>query len=369
LTDPSIPLDPPDASSELDASPHPDAHVSAFNRGAWTEPATEQVAPGVHRIPLPLPGDGLKAVNIYAIEQPDGLVLIDSGWAIGGAREQLEEGLGRVDRDLGDITRFLVTHAHRDHYELGLKLRKIYGMKVSLGIGEQPSVVALLDPPSPQDSPVRARLWRAGAHDLMERMRIARENRPHIPVEWGLPDEWLEGNPTIELDGRSLEAIATPGHTQGHVVFLDRANNLLFAGDHVLPHITPSIGFEQALTRSMLADYLDSLAIVKGLPDTRLLPAHGPVQARTHERVDELLSHHDERLALSLAAVRDGASTGWEVAVKLPWTSRHRSMADLDPFNAMLATNETVAHLDVLVDRGELTAALDDDGIERYAIA
>ena len=48
----------------------------------WTEPGLFTVAPGVHRIPLPLPNDGLRAVNVYAIESGDDLVLIDAGWAL-----------------------------------------------------------------------------------------------------------------------------------------------------------------------------------------------------------------------------------------------------------------------------------------------
>ena len=36
------------------------------DRHAWERPGAFEVAPGVHRIPLPLPGDALKAVNVYA---------------------------------------------------------------------------------------------------------------------------------------------------------------------------------------------------------------------------------------------------------------------------------------------------------------
>ena len=46
----------------------------------WTEPGAWRVADGIHRIPLPLPMDGLRAVNVYAIEQRSGFALIDSGW-------------------------------------------------------------------------------------------------------------------------------------------------------------------------------------------------------------------------------------------------------------------------------------------------
>ena len=48
----------------------------------WTEPGVFPVAPGVHRVPLPLPTDRLRAVNVYVLEAGDGLVLIDSGWAL-----------------------------------------------------------------------------------------------------------------------------------------------------------------------------------------------------------------------------------------------------------------------------------------------
>ena len=47
--------------------------------GDWTAPGVYRSAPGVHRIPLPLPHDGLRAVNVYALPDGDGWTLIDSG--------------------------------------------------------------------------------------------------------------------------------------------------------------------------------------------------------------------------------------------------------------------------------------------------
>nr|GLK41055.1 hypothetical protein GCM10017611_79300 [Rhodococcus wratislaviensis] len=63
----------------------------------------------------------------------------------------------------------------------------------------------------------------------------------------------------IAADGRSLEAIHTPGHTKGHYVFDDSESKLLFSGDHILPHITPSIGFELGPWGMPLGDYVNSL--------------------------------------------------------------------------------------------------------------
>jgi glyoxylase-like metal-dependent hydrolase (beta-lactamase superfamily II) len=259
-----------------------------------------------------------------------------------------------------------VTHVHRDHYELGLHLRRLFGTHLALGIGEQPSLQNLVDEEAWDARPISHRLRRAGAAPLVEELARLRRERAdrgeEAPIAWGMPDEWLHAPTRVELDGRTLDVVATPGHTQGHVVFVDTATGLLFSGDHVLPHITPSIGFEQVLVDSALSDYLASLAVVRGMPDHRMLPAHGPVRPTTHDRIDELLAHHETRLDQTRRAVVAGNATAYEVAQALGWTRRERAFAELDPFNQMLAVNETAAHLDVLVRRGEVTARDTGDG-------
>jgi glyoxylase-like metal-dependent hydrolase (beta-lactamase superfamily II) len=164
---------------------------------------------------------------------------------------------------------------------------------------------------------------------------------------------------------RTLDAVHTPGHTQGHFAFADRSAGLLFAGDHVLPTITPSVGFELVYVDNPLGDFLGSLETVRAMPDLRLLPAHGAVTASSHARIDELVAHHDERLALCLASVVAGRETAYDVAVDLPWTRHARRMADLDVFNAALASMETMAHLDLLAARGDVTRT-QADGVNVY---
>ena len=67
----------------------------------------------------------------------------------------------------------------------------------------------------------------------------------------------------------------------------------------------------------------------------------------------ELLEHHEVRLAETSRVLDDcGAATASQVARKLTWTRRRRAYDELDEFNKMIATCETIAHLDVLVDRG-----------------
>jgi glyoxylase-like metal-dependent hydrolase (beta-lactamase superfamily II) len=333
----------------------------------WTEPGLFTVAPGVHRIPLPLPTDGLRAVNVYVIEDGDGLVLVDSGWALDVARRQLEAALTALDAGLPDVRRFLVTHLHRDHYTQAVAIRRELGTPVALGAEERLS----LDRIGTQDTPLSAQLDRlalAGARTVLDRllaMLPPAGSRSRSAEYEEYPDDWIADGAAYELTGRTLTAVHTPGHTRGHVVFVDAGAGLLFAGDHVLPHITPSIGFEPAPPELALRDYLGSLAAVRRMPDLRLLPAHGPVGESAHSRIDQLLEHHRTRLEECAEAVRQGAGTAYQAAGLLAWTRRLRPLDELDTFNQMLAVIETAEHLNLLVVQGRLRSG-DIDGVRHY---
>ena len=323
------------------------------------------MAEGVHRIPLPLPGDGLRAVNVYAIEDSGTLTLVDSGWALAEARQRLEVALAGIGHELGDVRRFLVTHVHRDHYTLAITVRSLFGSRVLLGAGEQQSLEFMINRDERTGAVYGRLLLRYGAAALAERIRRDWPDRD-AGGGWEKPDEWLTGTDEIEVGHSTLRVVPTPGHTRGHVVFADLGHGLLFAGDHVLPHITPSIGFEPCRPELPLGDYLSSLRLVRAMPDLRLLPAHGPVADSTHARIDELIGHHDRRLDACAAVVRQGAATAYEAARALTWTRRERHFDDLDPFNQMMAVMETGAHLDVLVRQGRLLESV-AGGVVRYA--
>jgi glyoxylase-like metal-dependent hydrolase (beta-lactamase superfamily II) len=380
------------------------------DRYAWTEEGAHPVAPGVHRIPLPLPSDGLRAVNVYAIEADSGLVLIDSGWALANALDQLKRSLAAIGAGLPDVRQFLVTHMHRDHYTQAVEVRRLVGTPIALGEGEKPSIDGLL---SADFRPLRAQLAilrSAGAAPVANRLAEFTSGSPGTqdpaadpasggpgsgdpgigaqglgplspaipalrrgtPVGAALgyeaPDEWICGQQVFTVGSRTLAAVETPGHTRGHVVFADTDAGLLFAGDHVLPHITPSLGFQEAPSAEPLREYLQSLSVVRQLPDMRLLPAHGPVSPSTHARIDELTEHHAQRLRIMADVLSGGERTGYEVAMSVAWTSRQRKLGELDLMNQMLAVCETVYHLDLLVAQGTAVSQVGEDRIRRYRL-
>jgi len=309
--------------------------------------------------------DALKAINVYVVQGDDGLTLIDGGWSIPVARELLDRSLRSIGSGFGDIKRFLVTHVHRDHFTLATVLGHEYGADVALGEGERPAL-DLLNRASADgldESPFLDVLRTAGAAEIAEEWAAGPRDLPQA-VDWAYPDTWLDGDLTLDIGRRRLDAVHTPGHTPGHYVFADQAEGVLFSGDHVLPTITPSIGFTVPPSDQPLGQFMASLARVRELPDLRILPAHGPVAPSSYQRVDELLEHHEHRLDLCLTSLKErGTATSLVVAKDLGWTRHERAFAELDVFSQGMAAMETKAHLDLLVARGQASAEDLADGV------
>jgi len=333
----------------------------------WAEPGAHEAADGVFRVPLSMPGDGLHAINVYALETGEGLALVDGGWRTPTGLDELTSALAGVGHAVSSIHDVYVTHIHRDHYTLAVELRRRFGTRVHLGRDEAPGLHQLLEIESNVPLTSLRQLVRSGDAALAEVVRAMAEGEPYDAQGWEKPDAWLDPG-EYAVGSRRLEAVATPGHTKGHLVYHDLDAAILFAGDHLLPTISPSIGFELGEWELPLASYLASLEAILQRPDARLLPAHGAPGPSAHARATELLEHHDVRLGETSRVLEDtGATTASDVASKLTWTRRRRTYAELDDFNKMIATCETIAHLDVLVDRGRAHVVPDPDG-DRFSL-
>jgi len=300
-------------------------------------------------------------VNVYALPGQDGVSLIDGGWRIEPAREVLADALRSLGATEADVRTCLVTHCHRDHYTMATLLRDEHGTEVGLGERERRNLEAVSAEAIGKPSAMIERLDVAGATEAADLLRAHAPGADEL-VGYEPPDQWLADGQRVKASGRELRVLATPGHTVGHVVFVDESAGLLFSGDHVLPHITPSVGFQPGPAPSPLADFLSSLAAVRAEPDRVMLPAHGAAGGSVHARVDELLEHHRVRLDDTLAALRSEPGTALGVARLLRWTRHGRGYGELDVFNQMLAVTETHAHLLVLEAQGRVTGAASAGG-------
>ena len=85
----------------------------------------------------------------------------------------------------------------------------------------------------------------------------------------------IEEGEIIDLGGRQFEVIYTPGHMDGHVSLLNRAERILLPGDIVQSeHIVMYLGYGVDF-----AAYRDSLVKMKGMADLydTMLPSHGKI--------------------------------------------------------------------------------------------
>src|SRR5262249_57134342 len=80
------------------------------------------------------------------------------------------------------------------------------------------------------------RLERLGAPEVAEVLRQFANQNPGEREILELPDAWIAPAERFQVGGRVLEAIPTPGHTTGHVVFADHEAGGPFAGAPLLPH-------------------------------------------------------------------------------------------------------------------------------------
>jgi len=325
--------------------------VSANNTVSRPSDEMEQITDHVVRIPLPLPMADLRTVNTYAICGGHGVTLIDPGWANDASETALVTALGRLGYAVGDVSSILVTHAHWDHYTLAIKWQRERGVKVILGAGERHTIDAFTA--SEAHYPIQVGLLRrAGAPNLADAVQQL-ELEPHErDMPFGPPDVWVNGGEELDCNGRTIIAHATPGHTRGHVVYGDPTDGLFFTGDHILPRITPSIGFERAPEPLPLRSYLASLQLFLALPDARMLPAHGAVADSVQSRARELMIHHRQRLDLIRGFVSAGAETAYEMAGLMTWTRREQTLVELGVVHGMTAVLEVYAHLELLVTQG-----------------
>jgi glyoxylase-like metal-dependent hydrolase (beta-lactamase superfamily II) len=149
----------------------------------------------------------------------------------------------------------------------------------------------------------------------------------------------------------------TPGHEPAHICLLDPLSGAIFSGDHVLPRISPVIMYDEEF-EDVLADYLESLRRLVGLAIGLTYPAHGVPFERGASRVEQLLVHHDRRLADMLERVRLSPTTAWQVMTAL-------FRPNLSPVDQRLALRETVAHLEHLRLR-DLIELEDREGVAVY---
>lgn len=308
-----------------------------------TSPLTE-IAPGILELRLPIPfEDG--QVNVFLFIDGDEVDLLDCGMNSEDSLELIQSALA----SLGGmrLRKLVVTHIHPDHYGAA---------GVLAGQGRADLYLHRLEVPL-----VHPR--------YVELEQLVLEVRTYLLVN-GVPADEAEvlsnsqralsqvvapAEPAVQLDGAETLTMGvtrvrvewTPGHSPGHICLYAAESGLLFAGDHMLPELSPNIGLHPQSTPDPVHEYLEGLERMAAYEPRLVLPAHGRPFTDAKGRAESMKVHHRRRMDRVMAIVADGEMTAWEVAIEL-WGPREQL------YEKRLALQEGLAHLQALAVESRL---------------
>jgi glyoxylase-like metal-dependent hydrolase (beta-lactamase superfamily II) len=288
-----------------------------------------------------------------------GIHLIDPGLddAEGRNRARLDAFLGSIGRSVRNVVSTIVTHLHVDHIALAEWLRNEHGTPLSLHRADQQAARRLTE---------AAPTMIATTVALLEEWRVPHDRRPDLEaasaamaangIQRTAPlsvDRLLDDDQLLDIPGRELRVLPTPGHTPGHIALVETGPRLLFSGDHLLPAMYPGIGLGGP-TPDAIGDYLRSLEALEPYaraetddsPGYTVLPGHGYRFTGLADRVDATRRHLLRRSHEVAAVLAETPSAGtWQIAERIHWTAGFRNLAGFHLISALSQTAMHARHL------------------------
>ena len=328
---------------------------------------TTEVAPGVHWIRMPLPY-ALDHINLWALDDGAGWALVDTGVRTEETALVWRELFANAP-DERSITRVFVTHMHPDHVGMAGWLTRKFGVRLWMTPLEYLSCRAMVSD-SGREAPAdaidfyRRAGWSAAAIETYK-TRFGNFGKHIHP----LPDSFrrLADGEELVIGANTWRVVVGNGHSPAHACLYCPALKLLISGDQVLPRISSNVSvYPIEPDADPMAGWMASLAKLKReVPDDVLvLPSHNECFRGLHARLDALATGQErslERLRRSLREPRRAVDVFGALFARTIEASNTALLG--------MATGESLACLNYLMGRGELTRTLDAEGVAWYRLA
>lgn len=286
--------------------------------------------------------------NVYVVFLDDKVFLVDFGISVKPASffEKFQKDVTeKYSVRIEDIYGIIITHAHIDHFGGIPRLRKINpNLKVYVHELDLKGVEKVEEMLAYANHYYVLFLRRAG----LDEQSIQDYMNLYMAMRISLRPERVTRALKDMDDLEGFKAIHTPGHSPGHVCLL--LDDIIFTGDHVLPHITPHQFPESIMKYTGTGHYMESLKklqdFLKGKRVSLGLPGHYTLIEDVVARAEEIKRHHYRRLN-EITKMCEEPKTIAQLARAL--------FPDKDGYQFILAVNEVGAHVEYLWDRGYLS--------------
>ncbi|CAA0121923.1 Hydroxyacylglutathione hydrolase [BD1-7 clade bacterium] len=315
-----------------------------------------EVAGGIFWLRMPLPM-ALNHINLYMIDEGDSWTVIDTGINLPDTKDAWEQIFATYCQDK-PIGRVLVTHLHPDHVGLAGWLCDRWRCPLLMSQAEYFAIRGYTGT-NRMHWQAESFYRRAGlGDDFIDFMQDRVGMKGIVSTVPGAYRRLKEGD-SLTMGGRQWQIITGAGHSLEHVCLYNSDENLLIAGDQVLPRISPNVSvLATEPEASPLHNWYASLRALLVLPeDTFVLPAHNKPFYGLHKRCHELIDHHERQLVVLLS---ECVMPKKAIELMKPLFGREIGFSEMG-----LALGEAMAHLHMLMDREQLER-IEREGIDYY---
>ena len=307
-----------------------------------TVPDLERVRDGIWAMPMPMPYGTVPYSITYLIRDAVGGVhVIDPGYNSVDNWGGLAFAMQRIGHSMTDVASIIITHLHGDHTGMAERLRKSAGGARIVMHRDEQAALDLVSASGPVAPDLDALGVPADRRKELADVAAASVNFPALQA-----DELVDDGALLDVPGRELTVLHTPGHTTGSICVRQADEAILYSGDHVLPSVHPGLGLGGPSLDNPIADYLGSLRKVAVYDDHEVCPGHGYRFTGLAERVERIALHHENRAAeVARVLVNRPDATVWEIASQLSWTG---GWANLHGYYVQSALSQTAMHVEYL---------------------
>ena len=314
------------------------------------------VAEGIEWLRMPLPFE-LNHINLWLLRDGPGWAIVDTG---AGDDRTLEIWPQVFENAMGGdaATHVVATHMHPDHIGCAGFLTRHFDVDFWITRDEYMLCRILVGDtgkPAPEEG---IRFYRSAGFDDHAIGRYKKAFGMYGRYVTPMPESFkrLKDGDTIALGEAEWRVITGGGHSPEHASLYDAERNILISGDQLLPTISSIVGVWPTEPRANpLAEWFKGLRnLRKQVPeDVLVLPAHGRPFRGAHQRIDALITEHEDRLTALHEACREPQ--------RVVDTFGKLFKSEINDGNRIMATGEALSHMHYLIANGDMAFETKDE--------